>query len=100
MTESNETRIEGNAVPEASKTGYRVGEPHPVDIEQRIREELAQAAALDDAAREHRKAAGRLLAQARGEHPTGATWFAGLDMRSAELLIELGCAAKPAGHPR
>lgn len=72
------------------------------DTAQQITEALTQAAALDDAAREHRKTAGRLLAQARGEHPTGAQWYtsAGLDMRSAELLIELGVGAKPAGYPR
>ncbi len=73
------------------------------DLASMIRAELAQAAALDQAAREHRRQAGRLLALAREEMPNGNGWFrsAGItDDRTASLLIELGCGGLPHGFER
>ena len=69
---------------------------------QQITEALAMAAALDEAAREYRKAAGRMLAEVRSTDPMGNGWYAsvGLDQSSAELLVELGIGAIPAGHAR
>lgn len=67
------------------------------DLAQRIREELAQAAALDSAAREHRREAGRLLALAR-EQENGSGWYlaAGIgDESSARLLIQLAAGGVP-----
>lgn len=88
-----------------SQTGYRVGDEHPAaipdaDLAQHIRAELAMAAALDAAAREHRCQAGRLLAGLRTVNPVSWCRCVDLDQRSAELLLELGAGAKPAGHPR
>lgn len=90
-------------------SGYTVGTPHPTatdaDIKNLIREALAQAAALDDAARNHRRKAGRLLAEARSQHPDHHSWIlwirdAQLDVRGADLLVELHAGAKPHGHAR
>jgi len=67
------------------------------DLAERIRAELAQAQALDQAAREHRRQAGRLLALAR-EQETGSGWYmaAGIsDESSARLLIQLAAGGVP-----
>lgn len=73
------------------------------ELAEQIREELTMAAALDQAAREHRKHAGRLLALAREQEPQGSGWHraAGVeDQRTADLLIEMGAGAVPAGWHR
>lgn len=73
------------------------------DIAERIREQLAMAQALDSAAREHRREAGRLLAMAREQAPTGSAWHrsAGVDDgETARLLIEMAAGGVPAGWYR
>lgn len=73
------------------------------DIAEQIRAELAQAAALDEAARQHRRQAGRLLAQAREQAPSGSGWHrsAGVeDGETARLLIEMAAGGVPAGWHR
>lgn len=73
-------------------------EIQPGDLASMIRAELAQAQALDQAAREHRRQAGRLLALAREQAPTGSGWFrdAGIaDAASARLLIQLAAGGLP-----
>lgn len=88
--------------------GYRVGEIHPTstdptkELADNIRTALRLAADHDTAALKLRRHAGRLLAELRSQQPTGAHWHncVDLDQRSTDLLIELGCSARPAGHAR
>lgn len=62
-----------------------------------IRRLLAGAHDLDRLARDCRREAGKLLAEARSERPTGSAWHqaVGLDQRSAELLIEMHAGSRP-----
>ena len=63
-----------------------------------IRQTLARATEHDGMARAMRKQAGQLLAQARVEQPNGSAWFraAGLDERTARLLLELAAEGQEA----
>ncbi len=67
------------------------------NLTMQIAQALVRAAELDRAAREQRRRAGHLLAQAQ---EAGGAWLAGtgLDRRSALLLIEIAVGAKPAVH--
>lgn len=65
-----------------------------------IRSLLAEAHELDDAARERRKAAGRLLAALRDATPImrwqGELSALGIDSRTADMLIRMACGTEAA----
>lgn len=71
-------------------------------LAQKIRAVLGAAAEYDSLALMNRRVAGRLLAELRSHNSVGSSWYrcVELDQRSADLLIELGCAARPVGHQR
>lgn len=65
-----------------------------------IRDLLAQAHEFDAAARERRKAAGRLLATLRDATPVmrwhGELAALGIDSRTADMLIRMACGTEAA----
>lgn len=68
-------------------------------IHRAIAETLEQARACDEQATALRRRAGFLLAEARAAAPTGAGWYreAGLDERTASLLLEMAAGGKERG---
>lgn len=86
-----------------TQVGYKVGEQHPTaatDLAAAVRAELEAAAQIEEEARSRRRAAGRLLAQARAQHTDLRAWArwvreAGIDQRGAELLLQLAAGAVP-----
>lgn len=86
-----------------TKNGYKVGMQHPTaatDLAAAVHAELREAAQAEEQARNHRRAAGRLLAEARAQHRDVREWHrwvraAGLDQSGAELLLQLAAGAVP-----
>lgn len=64
-----------------------------------IRQALREASRHDEAARQHRREAGWLLAELRAEQPREWHRLVGIDYRSGELLIELACGGRTADNP-
>lgn len=84
--------------------GYTVGDQHPSttddELAAQVKAQLQAAAETEAQAREHRRAAGRLLAQARAQHTDLRDWSrwvreSGLDSRGVELLLQLAAGGVP-----
>lgn len=70
------------------------------DLATQVHDALHAAARSEAEAREHRRAAGRLLATVRAKHGDPRAWHqwlkhAGIDDRGAELLLQLAAGGVP-----